>query len=82
MRERFELEAGQLDGIDQKLDELAHASTRVGRKDWTITLYGAAMGMILNDLVQPNIAMNVIGMVAHGLAHIFGLGSPPPAIPA
>jgi hypothetical protein len=82
VRETFGLEAGQLESIDQKLDDLVDASTRVGPKDWRVMLYGAAFGMIANDLVPPGVVQSILGMVVHGLAHILGLGSPPPAIPA
>jgi predicted Zn-dependent protease with MMP-like domain len=82
VRETFELEVGQLEGIDQKLEEIKEASTRVGRKDWRIMLYGAAFGMILTDAIQPGVVQSILEMVVHGVAHIFGLGAPPPGIPA
>jgi hypothetical protein len=81
VREAFELEPGELEGLDQKLDEIKEATKRVGRKDWLIMLYGAALGMVLNDAVPPNVAIHTAEMIIYGVAHIFGLGSPPPAIP-
>jgi hypothetical protein len=81
VRETFELGAGQLEGIDEKLDNLKEAGTRLGRKDWVGLLYGAAFGMIVNDAVPPNVVQSFLAMVVHGLAHIFGFGAPPPPIP-
>lgn len=81
VRETFSLEARQLHGLDQKLDEVREASKRVGRKDWLMILYGAAFGMVVNDLIPPNVAIQVADLVVRSLGHIFGLGSTPPAIP-
>jgi hypothetical protein len=81
VREKFELTAEQYSGIDQKLDDLVDASTRVGPQDWRVMLYGAAFGMIVNDSVPPGVVQSIIGMVVHGLGHILGIGAPPPGLP-
>jgi len=33
---RSDLTAGQISGIEQRLDDLVGASNRVGRKDWLV----------------------------------------------
>jgi hypothetical protein len=80
-RESPELTAGQIAGIGQKLDELKEASTRVGRKDWVVMLYGAAFGMIVNDTVPAHVVQSVITSVIGGLGHLFGIGGMPPSLP-
>jgi hypothetical protein len=57
------------------------ASERVGRKDWLMMLYGAAFGMIVYDMVPPNIVQSLLTIVIHRIAHIFGLSGLPPSIP-
>lgn len=81
LKDTYSLPEQQVVGIEQKLDAIQEASERVGRKDWLMMLYGAVFGMIVNDLVPPSIVQNVLIMTIHGLAHIFGLGGPPPSIP-
>jgi hypothetical protein len=80
-RETPELTTEQISGIEQKLDDLVEASQRVGKKDWLTMLYGAAFGMIVNDLVPPHVVQGIITMTISGLGHILGLGAMPPALP-
>jgi hypothetical protein len=80
-RQIGELSAEQIAGIDQKLEYLKEASERVGQKDWRIILYGLGLGMIVNDLVPPQVVQTIITMTIHGLVQIFGLGGMPPALP-
>jgi tetrahydromethanopterin S-methyltransferase subunit G len=82
IRTSYELPAEQLAAIEQKLDEVREASQRVGRKDWVLILYGAAVGMFVNDSVPSHVVQGVLAMAVHGVAHIFGLGGLPPAIPS
>jgi hypothetical protein len=51
-----------------------------GRKDWRIMLYGAAFDMIVTDQVPPHIVQSILMMAIHGVAHILGVGGPPPSI--
>ena len=81
LHENLELTTAQISGVEQKLDDLADASKRVGRKDWKIMLYGAAFGMIVNDAVPAHIVQGLITTVISGLGHIFGLAAMPPSLP-
>lgn len=80
-RENPELTVGQVSGIEQKLDDLVEASKRVGKKDWLTMLYGAAFGMIVNDVVPAHVVQGIITTVVTSLGHILGLGGPPPSLP-
>jgi hypothetical protein len=82
VRERFELTDEQLAAIDQRLDDAGQASARLGRKDWAMMLYGAVMSTLVTDAVPPNVIHAVLGAIVHGIAHIFGIGGPPPVITA
>jgi hypothetical protein len=81
VRRTFELTAGQMAGIEDKLADLGEAGKRVGRKDWLTMLYGAAFSMIVNDLVPPDVVQHILSTAATGLAHLLGIGGPPGAIP-
>jgi hypothetical protein len=80
VREQFELTTEQLAVIDQRLDDAEEASKRLGRKDWVAVFYGAVMSTFMTDAVPPNVIQTVLITVVHGIAHIFGLGGPPPII--
>ena len=81
VRKTFELTTGQMAGIEDKLADLGEAGKRVGRKDWLTMLYGAAFGMIVNDLVPPDVVQHILSMAATGVAHLLGIGGPQGAIP-
>ncbi len=80
-RKNPDLTAEQISGIEQKLDVLVDASRRVGRKDLSVMIYGAAFGMIVNDAVPAHVVQGIIAMIIHGLGHLLGLGGVPPALP-
>jgi hypothetical protein len=80
-KELPDLSADQVAQIEQRIDEAAEASQRVGRKDWLLLLYGTAFNLIVTDLVPPNVVQGILSMALHGVAHIFGIGGPPPSIP-
>ena len=66
--------------IEEKLDAVNEASARVGRKDWIMMLNGAAFSLIVNDLIPPHVVDAILRIVFHGIAHVFGVGGPPPPI--
>lgn len=80
VREKFELTSEQLSAIDERLDQVKEASERLGRKDWLMMFYGAAMSVFLTDAVPPSVVQTVLATVVHGIAHLFGFGDPPSMI--
>jgi hypothetical protein len=80
--ENLKLASEQLLAIEHRLDELKEASTRVGRKDWLMMAQGAIYGLIANDLVPAHAVQSIFHVVIGGLAHLFGVGGPPPIISA
>lgn len=81
IRARFELTSEQIAQVDEKLDEAAEASTRMGRKDWLLLFSGVIFTLIITATVTPGIGEHIFTMVIHGLAHLFTGGSEPPQIP-
>lgn len=65
---RFELTAAQVDNLSHAVGELKEASTRLGKKDWTLVLIAW-----LTMAVPPNAAMHLVGAVLHGIGQIVGV---------
>jgi hypothetical protein len=80
VREQFELTDEQVAAIDQRLDDAGEASKRLGRKDWLMAFYGGVISTVITDAVPSGVIQTVLTTVVHGIAHIFGIGGPPPII--
>jgi hypothetical protein len=81
VREQFGLTAEQIASLEAGVEELKEASRRVGRKDWRLIFYGLFVTMAANDLMPVATVQTIFTVVGHGLAHLFGIGGPPPALP-
>ena len=80
VREKFELTDEQLAAIDQRLDDAEEAARHSDRKTWLYTFYGAVMSTFMTDEIPPQVIQTVVSTVLHGIAHLFGIGGPPPVI--
>jgi hypothetical protein len=63
--------------LNDRLDYLADAATRVPRIDWRNTLVGALVGQVLQGVLPPEAVRDVVGMIWRGLAQLFGVHLPP-----
>lgn len=79
--EKFELSSEQMTLIEEKLDEAAEASSRMGRKDWLLLFSGTIFTVIVTDIVTPGVAEHIFTMVINSLGHLFTGGSESPQIP-
>jgi hypothetical protein len=66
---------------EERLDEAAEASKRMGRKDWLIYLLGTITGIVITATVPSGLGEHIFTMVIQGIAHLFTGGSEPPQIP-
>lgn len=82
MRKRFDLSNEQMTAIAAGVEEIKKATTRMGRKDWLVFLSGTAFNLILADEVPPHAMQTLFDLAVRGIAHLFGVGSPPPIISA
>jgi hypothetical protein len=79
----YSLSAVQLSSIDAKLDDIASAARRVGRKDWLLMFSGVILSVILTDLLAREVVWDIFTMALNGLGHLFvDLGGPPQLPPA
>jgi hypothetical protein len=78
VKEQFDLTHEQIAHIEERLDEAAEASERVGRKDWRLLIYGTIINLAVTDTVTPGVARHMLAMVIQLIAHVFtGTGGPP-----
>ena len=82
VREQFALASEQIAQVDEKLDEVAEASTRMGRKDWLIYFLGTITALIITATVTAGVGEHIFTIVIQGIAHLFTGGSKPPQIPS
>lgn len=72
VRDHFELTAGQISSIKEKLGELTEASRRVGRNDWVLMIEGAAVSLIVSAAVPQHLVVQAMLLViARRLDHLF-----------
>jgi hypothetical protein len=81
VREQFDLTNAQIAHVDEKLDEAADASKRMGRKDWLIYFLGTITALIITATVTAGVGEHIFTMFMHALGHLFTGGSEPPQIP-
>jgi len=82
VRSTTSLPEPQLRVIEEKLDELAAAAGRVGRKDWRLMFAGTVLAVIIGNLLPREVLFHILAMAANGLGHLFGDGGGPvPRLP-
>ncbi len=80
VKEQLALSNEQMERIEERLDEAAEASKRMGRKDWLLLFSGTIFTVIVTDIVTPGVAEHIFTMVINSLGHLFTGGSKPPQI--
>jgi hypothetical protein len=51
-----------MSAIEQTLDEVKEASTRVGGKDWMMLANGALLSLIVNDVIPAHVVQSVLAL--------------------
>lgn len=77
-RANLSLEPEQLERIESQLDYLIEAAQRptVGRVDWRNLLIGSFLSLVLQSIVPVAPVQQLLFIVMHGLAAMFGGGGP------
>lgn len=81
VKEQFKLTAEQLAEVNEKLDEVAEASKRMGRKDWLIYFLGTITALIIAATVTSGMGDHIFTTVIQAIAHMFIGGTEPPPLP-
>lgn len=79
LADRYPLSDEEISEVEVRLDEVAAATRRVGRKDWLLMFYGVMFTLIVAALLPPDAVRRMMAMVSHGLGDLFGLGETSPA---
>jgi hypothetical protein len=66
--------------LEAKLDQLAAAAGRVGRRDWQLMFGGVILDAILQQLLPPEAVSGIFEMVGNALGHLLG-GNGVPQLP-
>lgn len=74
----YSLSEAQFLHLEAKLADIAAAAGRMGRKDWTLVVVGAAVGTFFQGILPPEAVQQVLTMTLDGLGYLFdGRGGPP-----
>jgi len=79
LADRYPLSDEEISEVEVRLDEVAAAARRVGRKDWLLMFYGVMFTLIVTALLPPETVQRMMAMVSHGLGDLFGFGETSPA---
>jgi hypothetical protein len=72
LADRYPLSDEEISEVETRLDEVAAATQRAGRKDWLLMFYGVMFTTIVAALLPPDAVQRVMAMVSHGLGDLFG----------
>jgi hypothetical protein len=77
----YSLSEAQMLHLEAKLDDIAAAAGRMGRKDWTIWVSGALLGAFVQGILTPEVVQEVFRMTLEGLGYLLSGGGSPPLLP-
>lgn len=80
VKDRFDLNDRQIAAVNQRVDEVKEEVKHQGRRTFLYTFYGAMMSTFMTDEVPAPVVQAAVITVLHGIAHLFGIGGPPPVI--
>jgi hypothetical protein len=72
LADRYPLSDEEISEVEVRLDEVAAATHRAGRKDWLLMFYGVMFTLIVTALLPPDAVQRIMAMVSHGLGDLFG----------
>ncbi len=77
----YSLSDAQILHLEAKLDDIAAAAGRLGRKDWTLLVCGALLGAFVQGILPPEAVQDILRMTLDGLGYLFGGEVGPPQLP-
>lgn len=78
----YALSEVQMLHLEAKLDDIAAAASRMGRKDWALWVSAALLGALVQGVLPPEVVQHIINMTIAGLGHLLGGGGTPPLLPS
>jgi hypothetical protein len=74
IRAQYQLNKGELEAIESRLDYLADAANRLGRVDWREALAGALLGLVVQMVVPVEPVRAALTVLGRALGHMFEAG--------
>lgn len=76
VRRTYQLTESQYSAIDDRLDYLEEAASRIGRIDWRNAFVGAFLGAVVQAVLPPEPVRDVLNLTLRGLGGLFGVDIP------
>ena len=76
----YSLSDTQILHLEAKLDDIAAAAGRMGRKDWTLLVCGALLGTFVQGILPTEAVQDILRMTLDGLGYLFGGEGGPPQL--
>lgn len=70
--EQYALDGKQMKALEEKLDYLVDASSRLGRVDWLNASVGAVVGIVMNEVIASSVAQQILQGLVASVGHLFG----------
>jgi hypothetical protein len=77
----YSLSEAQIVHLEAKIDDIAAAAGRVGRKDWTLLVCGAMLGAFVQGILPPDAVLDILRMMLDGMGYLIRGRGPPPLLP-
>ena len=77
----YALSEAQTLHLETKLDDIASAAGRMGRKDWALWVSGALLGAFVQGILPPDVVQDIVRMTVDCLGYLLGGGGTPPRLP-
>lgn len=74
VRRTYSPSESQMRLLDERLNYLAAATSRVSRKDWLIMVAGVILGYVLTVALPPEAAVHVLGTLLTNIRHVLAHG--------
>lgn len=68
----YTLSEAQMLHLEAKLDDVAAAARRMGRKDWALWVAGALLGAFVQGVLPPEVVQDIVRMTVNGLGYLLG----------
>jgi len=72
VRRVYLLSDSQMRLLEERLDYVAAAASRVGRKDWLLMAAGMMLSYVLEAALPPDAARDILGTLLTSIGHILG----------
>jgi hypothetical protein len=77
----YALSEVQMLHLEAKLDDIAAAAGRMGRKDWALWVSAALLGAFVQGILPPEVVQHIVRMTVDHLGYLLGVAGTPPLLP-